>query len=85
MKPHDLMVGLVWGCVLLALGLIPGLFSSLTEGVQNAIRVFRDSVLFGSPVTPQPRSGCESPHRPLWLAGLGALLITITILAYFWN
>ena len=78
------MVGVSVGCVLLALGLIPGLFDGLTKGVMEALENFRDSVLSGSPVTPRRRSECERTHRRLWLAGAGALLITVTVLAYLW-
>jgi uncharacterized protein YjeT (DUF2065 family) len=78
---HDTMVGIFVGCVLVALGLIPGLFDRLTRGTIEGVRSFRDSLLYGSPVIPRPIKD-ETLHRPVWLAGMGALLITITILAW---
>lgn len=81
MRPHDLVVGLVAGGVALAFGLIPGLFDSLTEGV----RTFRDSVLFGVPVPPRRSTEAERLQKPLWLAGVGALIVVFSVLAYVLN
>ena len=77
MQPKDLVVGVLAGCVLIVFGLVPGLFQALIAGIQR----FRDSLFSLFPMraldaAPSDRS------RPVWLAGLGAMLIVVTVLAY---
>ena len=40
MRPSDVVTGVLIGCALIALGLTPGLFQWLTDGIQN----FRNSL-----------------------------------------
>ena len=40
MKPRELMIGILCGCVLLILGLVPGLFQGLVNGVRDSIHNF---------------------------------------------
>lgn len=78
MKPPEVMTGVLSGCVLIALGLVPGLFRNLVEGVRNLC----DSVSSGAPVSPPRQTEGDTLQRPIWLAGIGALLITLTVLTY---
>lgn len=87
MTPHEVTTGLVCGSVLIIVGLVPSLFwrrlaGDLAIGIQN----FRDSISSGWPSSDWPR---RSPvptdterKSPVWLAGLGALVITLTLLSY---
>lgn len=78
MNLHEVLIGVLSGSVLVVFGLVPGLFEGLSEGVRN----FNDSVSFGSPM--RPRRYTEHYHRRhVWLAGLGAALIALSVLAYF--
>ena len=81
MKPDDVAVGVVTGFALIAVGLVPGLFHGLMEGVRN----FSNSTFSPFAVGPAPGTGYENVHGPLWLAGLGAALIVLSVLAYFWR
>jgi hypothetical protein len=81
MKPHELMIGVLTGCVLVVFGLVPGLSYGLTEGVRN----FLDLVSSGLPVSPPRHTEYDKLERPIWLAGLGAVLIVLSVLAYLSN
>lgn len=70
------MVGLLSGLVLLALGLIPGLFQTFTDGVQN----FLASISSPYPVHPHLRN--QQQWRPVWLAVAGAMLILLSMAEY---
>ena len=85
MKQHELIVGVAVGSVLFAFGVVPGLFDWMAAGVKQAMREFRDSLSFNGPVAPRDREEYDRLHRPLWLAGVGALLIAITVLDYLSN
>jgi hypothetical protein len=78
MTPHELVTGVLAGCVLIVFGLVPGLFQGLVEGVQN----FRDSLSSIFPIAPQYRSGYENLQPPRWMAGVGAALTVLTVLGY---
>jgi hypothetical protein len=70
---------IIFGCALITLGLVPGLF----QGLQDAIRNFSASL--SSPyleIPPQNRRDYEKLPRPLWLAVIGLALILITLLTY---
>jgi hypothetical protein len=70
-----LMTGVLSGCVLIAAGLVPGLFWGLAEGVRNLL----DSI--SSPY-PNRLSERERVDPPAWLAVVGAVVIAATVLAY---
>ena len=77
MKPFGLMIGVLTGAVLIVLGLAPGWFQQLTEGVRNLL----DSISTGAPVSAYRGAECES-RRPVWLAVIGAAWIAFCALAY---
>lgn len=81
MKPDDVVVGVVTGCALIVFALVPGLFHALTEGVRN----FANSMVSPFAAGPAPKTGYENVHGPLWLAGLGAALIALSVLGYVWQ
>ncbi len=70
------MVGVVSGAFLIAIALIPGLFQGVVEGVHNYVSFWSSE--FRTRSRPM-----DTVDQPRWLAGLGALLITLTVLAYF--
>lgn len=78
MTPKTLIYGIICGCILLCLGLIPGLFRDLTEGVRN----FHNS--FSSPYLRQRRPywPASEVEQPVWLAGAGAALIVLSIVGF---
>lgn len=71
---NELATGMVCGCLLMLFGLVPDLFNRLVEGVRS-VQEF----------TTPGRSRHVPVKQPAWLAGVGALLITATLLAYFSN
>jgi hypothetical protein len=79
MTHPNVIAGLVGGGVLLLFGLSPGLFRDLTEGVRN----LADSVSPGLYGRSPRRTECESVQRPIGLAVLGALMIALSVYAYF--
>jgi hypothetical protein len=81
MKPQELTICVLTGCVLVVLGSVPGLFQRLTEGIRN----FRDMVSYGLPVSLPRHTEYDKLQRPIWLTGLGAVLIVLGVLAYFSN
>jgi hypothetical protein len=82
MRPTDLETGLLIGCALIALGLTPGLFQGLTDGVTRALLIFRNSLSSPIPITPPRHAQDEKPHRSLWLAGIGLGLILLSLFGY---
>jgi hypothetical protein len=75
----QLMIGVFAGMVLIALGVVPGLFQRLVDGVQDGVQNFANLL---SSQFPGPSRLHEELPRPKWLAGLGAALIAATVLAY---
>ncbi len=76
-------IGILFGCVLISLGLVRGLFQGLTQGVTEAIRNFEDRLLFlfhRSWTMPRVAAN-HNLRRPIWLAGLGVGLIVLSVLA----
>jgi len=69
---------IIFGCLLIALGLVPGLF----QGLQDAIRNFSSSLSSPFPAVPAHRRDYEKLPRPLWLAVIGLALILISLLTY---
>jgi hypothetical protein len=82
MQPADLETGLLIGCALIALGLTPGLFQRLTDGVARELLNFRNSLWSPVPITLPPRAQDEKPRRSLWLAGIGLGLILLGLFGY---
>ncbi|HCC59060.1 MAG TPA: hypothetical protein DEQ47_17725 [Solibacterales bacterium] len=69
---NQLAFGLLFGCALILFGLVPDLFNRFVEGVRS-LQQFADP----------PRTSHTPLPQPTWLAGVGALLITAALLAYF--
>ena len=82
MRPTDLESGLLIGCVLIALGLTPGLFQGLTDVVARELFNFRNSLSSPVPITPPRHAQDEKPHRSLWIAGIGLGLILLSLFGY---
>ena len=72
----QLMIGVVWGALLIAIGLIPRLFQGLVEGVHNYVSLSSSEFRGRS----QP---VDTVDQPTWLAGLGAVIVALTVVAYF--
>ena len=82
MQPRDVVMAVVIGCALIALGLTPGLFQRLTDGVARALLNFHNSLLSPVPITlPRPAKD-EKPHRSPWIAGIGLGLILLSLFGY---
>lgn len=77
MKVHQVLPALLTGIVLLALGLIPGLFQSFTDGIQNLLT----SISSPYPMRP-PLSRRDEWRRPILLAVAGAALILLSLAEY---
>jgi hypothetical protein len=69
---------IIFGGVLIALGLVPGLFQGLQDGIRN----FSASLTSPFPAVPAHRRDYEKLPRPLWLAVVGLALILISLLTY---
>ncbi|MGA2181715.1 MAG: hypothetical protein ABSH47_01675 [Bryobacteraceae bacterium] len=74
----DLVTVIVIGSVLIALGLIPGLFAV----VEDAIRTVDDSRFFQFPGRTLHWTDYRNLPRPLWLSALGLALILVSLVAY---
>ena len=78
------VIGVLMGSVLLVLGLVPGLFQGLAEGVRNALEYFQNGNLLSPRFQVHP--GEQSQFgKPRWLAVIGAALIAGTLLTYYSN
>jgi hypothetical protein len=80
MQANQIAVGLLAGAVLIRLGLVPGSLQRLAD----RMRSFRDLFSSQFPVGRAQETEYENLPRPLWLAGLGAALIALNVLAYIW-
>ncbi len=69
------MIGVLAGAVLIVFGIIPGVFQSTADGVRNFVNLL-------SAQFPGPERVHEEFPQPRWLAGVGAALIALTVLAY---
>ncbi len=78
MNPHEVIVGVLTGSVLIVFGLVPGIFQGLTDGTQNYLDLFSSRLL----MRPPRHAGYNRVERPIWLAGLGVALIVLILLAY---
>jgi len=78
------MIGILCGCVLLILGLVPGLFQGLVNGVRDSIHNFYGSFSSPLPVRPRHDVDYERSRGPIGLVIAGTILITLTVAAYLW-
>lgn len=83
MQPSDVVMGVLIGCGLIALGLTPGLFQELTDGLARALLNFRNSFSSPIPIGPPRQAQYEKPHRSPWIAGIGLGLILLSLFGYF--
>ena len=70
------VIGIVCGALLIALGIVPGLFANLVEGLIEGTLNFRDQLIHGQPLPRPPR---VQVRQPKWLAIVGAALIGATL------
>jgi hypothetical protein len=82
MQPHDVEMGVLIGCALIALGLTPGLFQRLTDGIARELQNFRNLVSSLVPITLPRPAQYEKPHRSPWVAGIGLGLILLSLFGY---
>ena len=73
---QQLVLGISVGLALMLGGTVPRLFQQVNDGVRNAI------ARVSAPMLPPDRSR-EEMRQPKWLAGVGAALIAVSVLAYF--
>jgi hypothetical protein len=67
--------GVTVGLMMLLLGLVPGLYQALEDGIANCATLFS----IRSPLLTRSREF----KQPRWFAGVGVILILLTFLAYF--
>ena len=77
LQPHETAIAVVSGCVLIALGIVPGLFEAIHQGVRHALETFSSPF----PARVWPRAGDGTHSRPLWLAAIGLALLSIGLFA----
>jgi hypothetical protein len=83
MQIHQVVNAIVVGSALIALGLLPGLFHGLKEGVRNFSRSFWSP--FSSIVGVPHRTDYEKVPGPMWLALVGIAVIFLSLLLYISN
>lgn len=73
----DQVINGVWvGTVLLMLGLVPGLYQSLIDGMRSMSTLIAVRIAF-------PRlSSREKIQQPYWFAAAGSVVLLITFAAY---
>ncbi len=76
--PHQGAIGFVAGAILILLGVWPGLFERLVNGVAGGIENFGGIWLFGYARGSRPQALVPQPK---WLAPAGAALIALTLMA----
>lgn len=78
MHEKELVTAILTGCVLIAFGLIPGLFAAIQYGIQNL-----RAELFGLPaIAPRHDEYSKWFPGPIWFAWAGFALILIGLLGY---
>jgi hypothetical protein len=82
MQPRDVVTAVIIGCALMALGLTPGLFQTLTDGVLNAVLNFRNTLLTPVPIRLPRQAEDQKRHRSSWLAAVGLGLILLSLFGY---
>jgi hypothetical protein len=81
MPPQEIVMPLVMGCGLIALGLNPGALSGLKEGIER----FHDTLASFSthrPIRKYPVRLDQPVPGQSWLVAGGCLLIGLTLVAY---
>jgi hypothetical protein len=78
MQVKQLEFVIIFGCVLIALGVVPGLLQAL----QDAVRNFSASLSSPFPAVPAHQRDYDKLPRPLGLAVIGLALILISLLTY---
>jgi hypothetical protein len=78
MQLHQLISSISLGCVLIILGLVPGLMHWLVDGA----RQLHDSLFSPFPIPTRHDVDYTKFPRQVGLAGAGAALILVAILAY---
>ena len=78
MRPETLVTTIVIGGMFIALGLVPRLLAGLKDRIQN----FSDLLLYRNPTHTADQSDYESLPRHPGLAGFGAAVIVLSLLAY---
>jgi hypothetical protein len=73
---NQVATGVLMGSLLIAFGLVPGLFQELADRVSNCADLLSSRF-------PIPSHSRVEFRQPRWFAGLGAVLIAVTLLAYF--
>jgi hypothetical protein len=81
MHPESLITTIVIGGGFIVLGLVPGLFEALKDGIQN----FSDSLYSRYPVKLQNQTDYKNLPRQPWLAALGLAAILTGVAAYISN
>jgi hypothetical protein len=73
----DQVVNGVWvATVLLLLGLVPGLYHSLLDGISNISNLVAVRI-------PNPRFSQRTPvNQPYWFAAAGMIVLLLTVTAY---
>ena len=64
------------GLVLIFLGLVPGLYQSLAEGLANCASLLSTRFAF-------LRWSCGELQQPRWFAAVGMVVISLAFLAYY--
>jgi hypothetical protein len=78
MQSNDLATVIVIGAVLIVVGLVPGLFDRVEDGVQSVSGLFYSRF----PIRVPHQTDYQRLPRPLWLSALGLALILFSLVAY---
>ncbi|HEY2019383.1 MAG TPA: hypothetical protein VGH38_38005 [Bryobacteraceae bacterium] len=81
MHPRELVIALIAGGAAIAVGLIPGIFQGLMDGIQN----FGNRLSSPFPMRPFPQGRYREAGTQPWLAVIGAALIVMSVLGYFFQ
>jgi hypothetical protein len=73
--PDQVVNGVTIGLILMLLGLVPGLYQALEDGIANCASLLS----LRSPFFTRSRAF----KQPRWFAAVGAFLILLTFLAYY--
>jgi len=76
LDPDEIVAPLLAGLAAVVLGLMPGPLRGLRDGIQ--------SLIDGFPADSEDEAGTRLPGQ-IWLAVFGALLIAVTLFAYWFN
>jgi len=78
MPVRPFVFAILFGCALIAFGLVAGLFESLQDGIRN----FSASLSSPFPLAAPHRREYDKLSRPRWLAVMGVVLILTSLLLY---